>query len=281
MIASILVGIDQGPNLDSVLDYSAKLSQAVKCELHGLHVIDLRKIYSPTMRDLYYAPDSYTMPDLEKQLMERLEKIGSELKERFESKLNSQAVDTHFHLLKGDVNQRIHESSHEHDLLIIGTRGEHMDLEDIILGSTFKVLVSTVKKPVLFLPENSKEFGFEKVLLAYDGSDKAAQTLNFVADFVKTYNLQLSVIMCTQSQGRKFEEVNDELRNYLSRHQIEFESVLYHGKDTTKAILEESEKGYDLLCFGGYDSGLMETLLFGSVSQKLLHDAKIPCLMVR
>ena len=52
MIRSVLVALDSGENMDIVLKYGLELAQYFESEVHGSHVLDVRKLYSPFMEDV-------------------------------------------------------------------------------------------------------------------------------------------------------------------------------------------------------------------------------------
>lgn len=53
---------------------------------------------------------------------------------------------------------------------------------------------------------------------------------------------------------------------------------IVHGKPAD-AILEESERGFDMLVMGSRGLGFLDELLLGSVSDKVVHKSKIPVIL--
>ncbi len=77
MIRSVLVALDSGENMDIVLKYGLELAQYFESEVHGIHVLDVRKLYSPFMEDVLYSAGLSSVPNLQALVRERMEKLKS------------------------------------------------------------------------------------------------------------------------------------------------------------------------------------------------------------
>jgi nucleotide-binding universal stress UspA family protein len=138
---------------------------------------------------------------------------------------------------------------------------------------------------------------FECIVYATDGSDHARKALAYARDLAKLHDAELFVVHVYPSVSH--------LLGYE-----EYDTVLVHRIADAKKIIEEAEKelelagltfhiellegplaeaiinvaetrGADLIIIGARGMSSIEGLLLGSVSQKVIHHATCPVLVVR
>ncbi len=64
------------------------------------------------------------------------------------------------------------------------------------------------------------------------------------------------------------------------QQEISVEKLLAHGSPA-KAILEQARRGrHDLIVLGSRGHGDMGSMLLGSVSHRVLHDSRVPVLVI-
>jgi nucleotide-binding universal stress UspA family protein len=138
---------------------------------------------------------------------------------------------------------------------------------------------------------------FTKILVPVDGSPNSHKGLKYAIDLAKRYGSSITLIHVVERPiygymaeayvaAEDFDRIkNDseklllEKKDEVVREGIKVESMLTDG-DPGNEILKASE-GYDLIVMGSRGMGLVKSLFVGSVSSKIVHQAKKPVLIIR
>ncbi|BFH74554.1 universal stress protein [Sulfurisphaera javensis] len=141
---------------------------------------------------------------------------------------------------------------------------------------------------------------FKKILVAYDGSDHAARALDIGIDLAKRYEAKLDIVEVVDTAAllgmgvapipgeviqQVYNKAKSDIDNAKSKAQTqgvkEVEGVVLEG-DPATAILEYAGKnGIDLIVTGSRGLSTFKRLILGSVSTKLVQEAKVPVLVVK
>jgi nucleotide-binding universal stress UspA family protein len=138
---------------------------------------------------------------------------------------------------------------------------------------------------------------FKKILAPVDGSPNSHKSLKYAVDLAKKYEANITIIHVAERP----------IYGYLSEEYVVSENLDQIKKDSEKLLLErktevmneglkvdailtdgdpgqeilKTSEGYDLIVMGSRGLGLTKSLLLGSVSNKILHHADKPVLIVR
>jgi nucleotide-binding universal stress UspA family protein len=138
---------------------------------------------------------------------------------------------------------------------------------------------------------------FTNILVAYDGSEQSRLALDTAVEIAQSFHSKLIVLYAfdkvplvlgdeeterfierAMSKGR---EKLAEATLHLKESGIEFSVDTVEGP-AAEAILRVAEvAGCDLIVMGSRGLGMVQGLLLGSVSYRVLHRATIPVLIVR
>ncbi len=138
---------------------------------------------------------------------------------------------------------------------------------------------------------------FERILVAYDGSVGAKRALITAVDIAKRYGAELHAIHVEEHLPKyagtvgEVQEAKIEQNRHAKRLLKEAaEEAAEEGValipaspigDPAKKVLEYArDNRMDLIVLGRRGLGTVQTVLFGSVSYKVLHEAKCPVLVV-
>lgn len=141
---------------------------------------------------------------------------------------------------------------------------------------------------------------FKKILVAYDGSDHAIRALDIAIDLAKKYEAKLAIVevvdtaallgmgvapipgeIIQQVYNKANSDVNDAKSKAQGQGIKEIEGVVLEG-DPATAILEYAGKnGVDLIITGSRGLSTFKRIILGSVSTKLVQEAKMPVLVVK
>ncbi len=138
---------------------------------------------------------------------------------------------------------------------------------------------------------------FTNVLVAYDGSDHSQKALDLAAKIAQCSDGKLKVLYAFDHVPSIYGD--DETARFIERAMNKGREILaaatahlgelgiHYSTDTVEgpaaeAILRIAEaEGCDLIVMGSRGLGMMQGLLLGSVSYRVLHHAQVPVLIVR
>jgi nucleotide-binding universal stress UspA family protein len=138
---------------------------------------------------------------------------------------------------------------------------------------------------------------FTNILVAYDGSDHSQKALNLAVKIAQCSEGKLKVLFAfdhvptifgddetehfierAMSRGR---DVLSTATTHLDEVGIEFTTDIVEGPAAEAILRTAQAEGCDLIVMGSRGLGMMQGLLLGSVSYRVLHHAQIPVLIVR
>lgn len=279
MIRSTLVALDSGENSAIVLKYGLELAQYFKAQMHGMHVLDARKLYSPFIEDVLYSAGLVSMPNLQDVVRERMLKIHNILQSSWQDGLQEYEIEGEFHGPEGIVSEELSKEARKHDLLVVGTRGENFRLSQLIVGSTFNEVVQLVNQPILVVPNQVTKFYIKRVLVAYDGSVKSNDALHFVIQSVRDHNLECELLVCKDSNLLNAEAVLSEAQEILERAEINYSARMIQGEASQMIVEHAYVSNCDVICLGRYGGDFIKDLFLGGVARQVLRQSEIPVLM--
>jgi nucleotide-binding universal stress UspA family protein len=199
------------------------------------------------------------------------------------------------------------------DLIVLGARGLE-GFERFFLGSVSRSLAQTSKRPVLIVRPNPKHASEHwRVLYAYDGSAsstaalRTAQKLTFPAGSEVTAVTAIESLTVgkipewilakardadTEAMAAQWEreheadkrQARDQLGEFMAKQLAPFDKadvVVCEGHAAEQLLRLAEERRIDLIVLGTHGPNLLERLLIGSTSDKVLNHAPCSVLLVR
>jgi nucleotide-binding universal stress UspA family protein len=136
--------------------------------------------------------------------------------------------------------------------------------------------------------------GFKTILLGYDGSEGSRKAVDMAAELAGTYQASIVVVCAfhhmprvTQPSPHDFNEIHeartmaDELLRELGLLGISAETDVLEGPPADALLNAADAHQADLIVVGSRGFGQFKGLLLGSTSDRVLHYATIPVLVVR
>ncbi len=137
---------------------------------------------------------------------------------------------------------------------------------------------------------------FTRILAAIDGSESAkkafeesiylAQKCNSKLDVVHVVSCELGGDSATTFEliddlKTKAEKMLDEYKTLAAKNNVSVEIMIIQG-DPARVIIELAKtKRHDLIIMGTRGKSAFQELLIGSVSQKVIHHASCPVMVIR
>lgn len=130
------------------------------------------------------------------------------------------------------------------------------------------------------------EVAIHKILLGYDGSDDAKKAAVLATDLAQKYGATIVIchafghmpVTAKPSEVRRL--VNPVVED-LAKVGIATQVAVPDAVPAQGILSAAEEYGADLIVMGGRGRGTFANLLLGSTSERVLHYAKVPVLIVR
>ena len=85
-----------------------------------------------------------------------------------------------------------------------------------------------------------------------------------------------------ESLEKEAKSVLESGKSQSKQHGVEPETVFLKGNDVASIVIDYSEKNnFDAIVIGSRGHGKVKTVLLGSVSHNVLHNSKIPVLIIK
>lgn len=141
---------------------------------------------------------------------------------------------------------------------------------------------------------------YRKILLATDGSESARKATDDAVEFSRLSGAKIYAVSVIdrsiyssvpedleweEAMYDRFRELSEEAVSYAEKTAknagLEVESVLLEGHPAEEIVNFAEKNGMDLIIIGSLGKSKVERFLIGSVSEKVVRNAKVPVLIVR
>jgi nucleotide-binding universal stress UspA family protein len=277
MIKSLLVAVDSSVYSGAALEHAVVLARAYRAPVMGLNVLDIRYVEMPPYIDYAYTfeavPPAIAPLDLMQKFQEKGERILGDLKKTAEAA--GLTVDTRME--EGVPGQVIADLAKEHDLVVLGKRGEHAKWGRDLLGSTAEAVTKRSVVPVLLVEEKTRPL--KQALVMVDGGEPALRALNLAAELAERLSLEL-VVLNAHDDEREGQAVLDTARAMLEPLKQEATYLVLPGKPARAAAAALAEHPLDLVVMGMTGHSVIHDLILGRTAEQVMRSAKIPVLLV-
>ena len=277
MIKHILVPTDGSEQAVRGVRYAIAVAKQYKAKIYGLHVIDLKLLEGPILRDVSASLGTAPYANYEGNISMILEERGKLALQVCERLAREAGVEVSLQNVTGLVERTILEKSELVDLVVMGRSGEHSEWLEGVLGSTTESVVRRTTRPVLVTAREAPGNG--RFLIAYDGSPHARQALSVAVDVSSSWKAPLDVLVV--GNGSKAESIVGEARGYLEPHELTVRYVMREGDPSEVIVGYAGECKADLLVMGAYGHTKVRALVVGSTTAYAMNHAPCPLLLTR
>jgi nucleotide-binding universal stress UspA family protein len=188
------------------------------------------------------------------------------------------------------------------DLIVMGARGLGT-VKRLILGSVSTAVIHEVQCPVLVV-KGSPGAALGVILLAVDGSPDSLVAARFVSELDAVSKVQLLAVIeppyiprsapsiivpalraaaseLVAEQRAECERVLAQVETDLCRMAGAVTTSVVVGRPAEEIVKAANEPGAGLVVVGARGFGALKRALLGSVSQRVLHEAECPVLIVK
>ena len=282
MFQHILVPVDGSDDGWVALEQAMQIAGQEKGVIYGLFVADIRLIDAPYITSMYaydllpaFDPAAIEMAvETSKRLAERGERVLAQVTERCQRA----GIQVQIDQVEGNVSQTILDHARQADLIVMGRRGEGARWAGPLLGSTFEAVVRHAPVPVLTTQAEVRPT--TRLLVAFDGSDRARDGLNIAARWAGERNLP--IVLLTVDDGHPGrEQAHEQAQDLLRKRNLAVNPLFWKGHPTEQILRAARVKDCDLIVMGAYGHSKFLEVFFGSTVDEVMHGATCPLLICR
>ena len=283
MFERILVPLDGSEDSWIALEQAIKIAKAEESSLiRGLFVVDAKLIEDP----YFMATDPYDLvpeggPDVVQLLLELsrgLNALGESVLARAGERCERAGVPYEGELAQGIVPHVILDRAQASDLVVMGRHGAGGKRAGPLLGSTFEAVVR--HSPVPVLAPHFETSPMKRLLVAYDGSERARDALEIAAHWAKRH--EAIVVLLTVDDGHpKRREAHDEGEALLGERGVSYAPRFRAGHPAEIILEVAQEEACDLIALGAYGHRRFLEILFGGTVDEVMRHAPQAVLIAR
>lgn len=275
MIKTILVALDPDTDTPVATRHAGEIAKRYDADVTGLAVVDMGSIEAGSRGG--GIGSMYLMDDLRKNLTEEARDKARTLIAEFEDAMQGMEVRYDAHVVEGVPFERIVEDAKYHDLLVMGQEPHFFYSHPEQKTKTLERAVRESVAPVFVVRDAYQPV--QRVLVAYDGSDPAARTLQryvHLRPFGQDPTLEVIHI---HEHGKKDDAdlMLKLVKDYLKKHGFDARATNLSGDDPAEVIAAYAGKmSADALVLGGHSVSKIRQMAFGSTTASLLDTCPVP-----
>ncbi|NYG05653.1 nucleotide-binding universal stress UspA family protein [Phycicoccus badiiscoriae] len=269
----VVVGVDGGPAADRAVEVAVEQAQRTHRPLHILHATPLG--LAPWTLDRLQAHE-----ELARRSYERATEAAPDLEITFASQV-------------ADPATALVTASHTASLVVVGA-GTHGQSASVLLGTTAHQVASHARCPVMVVPGSRKWSTTGPVVVGVDAAEHSVPAVEFAFAEASTRQAELVPVHTWWWEepgpflaGSEWEDewiavaqtqkvlVAEMLAGWQEKYP-DVKVSLTSVRGQAAVVLQEVSQTAQLLVVGSRGRGGFAGLLLGSVSSRVLHDAKCP-----
>lgn len=282
--STILAGIDGSTYSAAVTDYAAWIAVKLRAPLKLLHNIEHRD--TPPLTDLSGSIGLGSREELLEELTRMEERRSRILLEQGKAMLQ----DAHERALAqgcpeaeqlqrhGSLEETLVEMEEEIRVLVVGIRGEGHENREKQIGTKLESLIRALHRPVLVV-NRPFEQPPQRIMIAYDGGEASRKALDMVSLSPLYQGLECHLVHVGQA-----EKESAQLQEGAAiLQQAGLKTICAELSGDVQQQLQHyyHEHDIELVVMGAFGQSRLRELLFGSLTQRMLINSKIPLLLLR
>jgi nucleotide-binding universal stress UspA family protein len=282
MFQKVLVPLDGSEDSWKSLDQAIEIAKEENSTIKGLFVTDSRLIEAPFLAaipaDDPIPSSDPTLVKLTLEMSRRINERGDQILAHLIERCQQAGVPAQAERAEGVTSQVILDHAKLSDLIVMGRRGEGARWSGPLLGSTFEAVVRHAPVPVLAAQD--KIFTINRILIAFDGSDRALDALNIAAHLVADEKRSL-VLITVDDDNPAAKEAHEKAESLLNEKGVKVESIFVKGHAAAEIVQASQKENSDLIVLGAYGHSRFIETLFGSTVDDVMRSAGCPVLICR
>lgn len=289
-LTRILAATDLSAPARHAAERAALICKDTAATLDVLHVANLAPL--ERLRRLMGASHA----DMEQRVLdvarEKIQNLATSLAQRFGVVASTHVVAG---ALLSELTRRTHESGSS--LLVCGAKGESL-VRHFALGTTSLRVLSTTTCPVLVVKQSPHEC-YRRLLVPVDFSPSSLRAIGHARNVAPHAEIVLLHVFDVPFEGHlRYASVEEDtihhyrtiarqeatqklhaLRDEAGLAPHECSLLVLHGDPASRIMEQEQEQDCDLIVMGKHGESLLEELLIGSVTKRVLGDSQCDVLI--
>ncbi len=275
MIKRILIALDTDKDTPVATQYGISLASEFEASVTGLAVVDMSNIYPS---GIIGKPDAtHHARNLWEELTKESRDIAEKLLDNFQKSVEKAGVRYTAIQKEGASVERIIDDMKYHDLLILGRESHFFYNEPDRETKTLAQVVKHGVCPTLVVTDSYHEFN--KILVAFDGSNPAARSLkSFIHLITDRGKAEIELLYVSDKKNPDEEPLLGYSETYLREHGFQniSKTVLLGPKPSEQILAHQKVTGTQLTVLGAHAVSAIKRLTFGSNTHDLITSSNIP-----
>lgn len=162
-------------------------------------------------------------------------------------------------------------------VVVLGIRGEAHEEDDLHLGAQLESSIRALHRPILVVNSEFKEP--KNVMLAYDGSEASEKALELSANSPLFRGLPIHLV--TVGDSARGQSTQHHAAKVLEDAGHEVIASFLEGEPSESLVQYQATHSIDLILMGAFSHTRIRELVLGSLTAKMLINAKMPLLLLR
>lgn len=276
MFPRILVPVDGTTASSHAFDQALRIAERDESIVSALCVIDARvrkeaQVYVPINNEIRVSKESVPFA----QAQSTYEAWAEQVVRQAEVRGNRENVDVDTDIVTGIPYQEIVKRASPYDLLVMGLWNTSNSYPGPFLGgNTVWHVVAGTYLPAICVPDAPRDI--DTILVAYDDSHEARDTLQLAATWSYAWDLKL-IVLTVQPDGDTAQNI---LRNARARSWPAAPRLIARDGDPARVILSfADENDCNLIALGVHADRFVLRHSLGSVVDAVLHTSTVPVLL--
>ncbi|MCU0598655.1 MAG: universal stress protein [Desulfobacterales bacterium] len=278
-----------------VVAYGVTLAKEFHAKLYVCHVIDL--------------PAAATYGEAVTVPIENQNRFMGYARREIERLIGNAPIEFQPLITIGNTTEEIARLAEEQmaDLVITATHGRS-GLKRFFLGSVTERLMRTLPCPMLVIrgaeeksgPKQHKKFPFKRVLVGCDFSSDSEYALDYSISIAQEFESELHLVHVVEPTGYKdlfklssdpgerfkeelYDTIQDKLKTLVPQEALNWitlKTKLLVGKPYEELVRYAQLKDMDLIALGTRGRGMVEEILVGSTTDRVIRQAPCPVLSI-
>lgn len=282
-MTGILALVDGSIYSESVCDHAAWLAGQIDAGITVVHVIGHRQgVKSDLSGNIGLGARTALLEELaelDAAKAKLAQKRGRAILEDAEARIEAAGISrVETRLRIGDLVETLNEAEGDHDLLVVGKRGEAADFAKLHLGSNLERAVRASSKPVLVAARAFKPI--ERAMVYFDGGSSALKAVDHISRHPILEGLPIKLLGVgseTTERRRGLEGAAAMLRG--GGHEVEMTCLPGEPVDVVPEAARDGD--VELLVMPAYQHSRLRNMIIGSTTAEIIRACQIPLLVFR
>ncbi len=273
---TIVVAHDGSPAAQSAASLAIQIARSQQLQIRGVYVEEAAAVLDP-YPSYEGAWGNIEYPASHRELLNQAEERGQLVLLWLHSQCRAAHVEVTTSLALGSVTAIVLEEATTAAVLAMGRRGWEHGASAERLGRHFRAIAHQIRQPLLVGGESVRPI--ERVLVAYNQSDRAQLALSWAALLHRTLPAEVLVLMVQEDNGASQLRA-DMVRSRCAQRDLTQYALLHRsGPADAEIVAAAAEHHSDLIIMGSYSHGAWLEWLIGSTVEQVLCHTPLPLLL--